>query len=81
MSATQTGEPIRDEYDAGWMTTARAAGFLAAMFGHPVPSRTVQSWCKRSRDPLPHARLGAKVLIHKDELLAWVRRGGTGAAA
>jgi hypothetical protein len=75
------GERVPEPRESGWLKPGEAGVFLEGVFGRAVPARTVQSWCRRPRDPLPHARLGGKVLIHREELMAWIRRGGTSAAA
>ncbi len=63
-------EPIRTPESAGWLTPPQASALLAKMFGHTVSARTIQAWCRDPRQRLRHARLGHRLLIHRDDLLA-----------
>jgi hypothetical protein len=58
------------------MSPAQVAVYLGRLFGRRVSTRAVQSWCKRRRDPLPHAALGARYLIRRGDLETWLYRSG-----
>lgn len=73
-------DAVRSSRAAGWLSPAEAAALLGTMFGRSISVRTVQSWCHRRRDPLPHVVLGARILIHQEEVLRWVGRGGAAVA-
>lgn len=62
--------------DKGWLTPREAAEYLAHIFGRKVGVRSIQAFCQRGT--LPHALVGNRALIRRDDLVAWVnRRGGT----
>lgn len=75
-SATQL-EPVKAPSAAGWLSPAEAAQLLTETFGRRLGTRTVQLWCHRSERPLPHVVLGGRLLIHRNDLLGWLDRGGT----
>ena len=57
---------------SGWLSPAQAAALLTSTFGRRIAVRSVQTWCHRSRNPLRHVALGGRLLIHRQDLLAWV---------
>lgn len=65
-------ELVRSPQSAGWLTPKEARAELLDRFGATVSERTIQSWCRDSRRPLRHARLGHKLLVYRDDLLARV---------
>ena len=69
-------EPVLTATASGWLSPAQAAALLTSTFGRRIAVRSVQTWCHRSRDPLRHVVLGGRLLIHKQDLLAWIERGG-----
>jgi hypothetical protein len=69
-------EPVQAASTSGWLSPAQAAAFLMSTFGRRIAVRSVQTWCHRSRNPLRHVVLGGRLLIHRQDLLAWVGRGG-----
>lgn len=69
-------EPAKTPRAGGWLSPAEAAEYLTQTMGRQYGVRTVQSWCRRSKNPLPHLMPGGRLLIHRDDLLAWLERGG-----
>jgi hypothetical protein len=66
-------ELVRSPQAAGWVTPKEATAVLFDNFGVTVSKRTIQSWCRPdSRRPLRHARIGHKLVVHRDDLLARV---------
>ena len=59
-----------------WLTPREAAEYLTHLFGRKFGVRSVQAFCQRGT--LPHALVGNRVLIRRDDLISWInRRGGT----
>ncbi len=65
-------EPVRTPAERGWLSVAEAQAFLREQFGATVSARTIQAWARNPRRPLRHARLGHRLLVHRDDLLARV---------
>jgi hypothetical protein len=63
--------------DQAWLTCQQIATWAAAVFNRPVPVRTVQGWTRADPHPLPHVRLGKRILVRPMDLREWVaqRRG------
>ncbi len=68
MSATP--ERARTPADRGWLSPVQASALLRDMFGTSVSARTVQSWCRDTKRPLRCVRMGHRLLVHRDDLLA-----------
>lgn len=68
--------PVQTAAAVGWLSPAQAAAMLTTTFGRRIAIRSVQAWCHRNRSPLPHVVLGGRLLIHRQDLLSWVSRGG-----
>ena len=68
-------ELVRSPHAAGWLTPKEARAELLQNFGHTVSERTIQGWCRDSRRPLRHARLGHKLIVSRDALIARVTAG------
>lgn len=62
-------EPVRTPAERGWLTPAEAQAFLRETFGVSVSARTLQAWARDRARPLRHARMGHRLLIHRDSLL------------
>lgn len=71
-------EPVRSVSESGWLSTDQAAAYLTNIFGHKVSKRSIQSWCHRAHNPLPHAQLGGRgrLLVHKTDLDKWLGIAG-----
>lgn len=65
-------ELVRSPESAGWLTPKQARALLLETFGVTVSERTIQSWSRDSRRSLRHARLGHRLVVHRDDLLARV---------
>jgi hypothetical protein len=63
---------VASPVSGGWLAPAQASALLAEMFGVTVSVRTIQGWCRHPTRPLRHVRLGHRLLVHRDDLLAWV---------
>jgi hypothetical protein len=67
-------EPVVTPASRGWLSSVEARAFLLDMFGETVSKRTIQGWCRDPKRPLRHVRMGHKLLVHREDLLA--RIGG-----
>jgi hypothetical protein len=66
-------ESVRSPQSAGWLTPRQAQALLYDTFGFTVSVRTIQAWARdKKHPPLRHARLGHKLVIFRDDLLARV---------
>jgi hypothetical protein len=65
-------EPVRTPQSAGWLSPVEASALLVEMFGATVSTRTLQAWARDPRRPLRHVRIGHRLLIHRDDLIARV---------
>lgn len=65
-------EPVRTPAERGWLSPVEAQDLLRETFGLTVSTRTLQAWARDPGRPLRHARIGHRLLIHRDGLLARV---------
>ncbi len=65
-------EPVRTPQANGWLTPTAARALLEQEFGATVSIRTIQQWCRDTNRPLRHVKIGHKLLVHRDDLLAKV---------
>jgi hypothetical protein len=62
-----------------YLTPQDIVSWIQATFGHEVHVRTVQTWCQSSSKPLPHVRLGNRILVRPRDLQTWLQAGGVAA--
>lgn len=67
-----TIEPVRTPAERGWLSPGEASALLLEMFGATVSPRTVQAWARDPRRPLRQVRIGHRLLVHRDDVLARV---------
>lgn len=65
-------EPVRTPAERGWLSPAEAADFLHETFGATVSTRTIQAWARDTKRPLRHVRIGHRLLVARDDVLARV---------
>jgi hypothetical protein len=65
-------EPVQTPASAGWITPKAARALLLREFGATVSVRTLQAWTREPQRPLRHVRIGHRLLIYRDALLARV---------
>ena len=56
-----------------WLTCIEVSQWVSGVFGREVPLRTVQGWCHAHTNPLPHSRLGKRILVRPRDLQAWLQ--------
>lgn len=62
-----------------WLTCQEIARWASAAYGREVAIRTVQGWCHSQTNPLPHTRLGKRILVKTSDLRTWLETGGVAA--
>jgi hypothetical protein len=68
--------PRAEPEASGWLRPADVVDLLATVFGQRVSTRAVLHWTQRVVHPLPSVKLGSRVLVHREALMAWVMRNG-----
>ena len=63
-----------------WLTCFEIAQWASGVFGREVPLRTVQGWCHARVNPLPHTRLGKRILVRPCDLQRWLKVAGVAAS-
>ncbi len=69
--------PAATAESAGWMTPKQAVEMILKTFSLRVSVRTLQGWTRWAVNPLPSARVGVRVLVHRDELMGWILKRRT----
>jgi hypothetical protein len=62
-----------------YLTPQDIVRWIQATFGREVSARTVQMWCQSRVKPLPHVRLGNRILVRPRDLQTWMQAGGVAA--
>lgn len=65
-------EPVRTPADRGWLSPVEASALLLDTFGATVSPRTIQAWARDTKRPLRHVRIGHRLLVARDDVLAKV---------
>lgn len=66
----------REPEASGWLRPVEVVELLDAEFGLRFGTRTVLHWTQRPVNRLPSVKVGSRVLVHRDALMAWITRNG-----
>lgn len=69
--ASPTGPTLVALAPTPYGSTAQTAAWVVEITGFAITERAVQDECRAGR--LRHLKLGRRYLIHRDDLVAWLR--------